>query len=190
MTLGCRPTTLPEGTFPDPDTPSSLARAYNDTTVAKVLLIEPDSIFAAALADRLHVAGHEVRRLTDGARAAATAQDEHADLVMLGESPHAGLDVVEALRRQPATRTVPVLMLSDRGAPADRVAALRAGVDDYVVKPCDLEELLLRLDRLLASRTAAQQVLQGDLANHPLWEVVQYLGQTRKSGDLQIRGPS
>ena len=158
--------------------------------MAKVLLIELDSVFAAVLADRLHVSGHEVRRLADGTRAAATAQTEHADLVVLGESASAGLEVVEALRSQPATRTLPILMLSDRSAPADRVAALRTGVDDYVTRPCDLEELLLRLDRLLASRAAAQQVLQGDLANHPLWAVVQYLGQTRKSGGLQVKGPS
>jgi CheY-like chemotaxis protein len=166
------------------------ACAYNDPAVAKVLLIESDSVFAAVLADRLHVAGHEVRRLTGGARAADTADDLHADLVVVGESASAGLEVVEALRGRPATRAVPILMLSDRGTPADRVAALRAGVDDHVSRPCDLEELLLRLDRLLTRRSAAQQVLQGDLANHPLWEVVQYLGQTRKSGGLQVTGPA
>jgi CheY-like chemotaxis protein len=158
--------------------------------VAKVLLIESDSVFAAVLADRLHVAGHEVRRLADGTRAAATAHDQHVDLVVLGESPDAGLDVVATLRGQAATRAVPILMLSDRGASADRVAALRAGVDDYLSRPCDLEELLLRLDRLLANRTAALQVLQGDLANHPLWAVLQYLGQARKSGALQVKGPA
>lgn len=156
--------------------------------MAKVLIVESDSVFAAVLADRLHVAGHEVRRLAEGSRAAATAQEQHVDLVVLGESPGAGLGVVETLRGQPATRSVPVLMISDRSAPADRVAALRAGADDYLTRPCDLEELLLRLDRLLANRTAALQVLQGDLANHPLWALLQYLGQVRKSGVLRVQG--
>jgi CheY-like chemotaxis protein len=158
--------------------------------VAKVLVIDSDSVFAAVLADRLHVAGHEVRRLNDGARAAAVAQEQHADLVVLGESSNAGLPVLEALRGQPSTRAVPVLMLSSRNEPADRVAALRAGADDYLSRPCDLEELLLRLDRLLANRTAALQVLQGDLANHPLWALLQYLGQVRKSGILRVKGES
>ncbi len=158
--------------------------------VAKVLLIESDSVFAAVLADRLHVAGHEVRRLADGVQATATAHDEHVDLVVLGESPKAGLDVVEALRGHPSTRALPVLMLSDRDTSAARVAALRAGVDDYVTRPCDLEELLLRLDRLLANRTAALQVFQGDLANHPPWAVLQYLGQARKTGVLRVKGPA
>ena len=70
------------------------------------------------------------------------------------------------------------------------MAALRAGADDYLARPCDLEELLLRLDRLLANRTAALQVLQGDLANHPLWALLQYLGQVRKSGILRVKGES
>lgn len=155
--------------------------------MAKVLVIESDSVFAAVLADRLHVAGHEVRRLNDGARAAVTAQDQHVDLVVLGESPSAGLGVVETLRTQPSTRSVPILMMSDRNTPAERVAALRAGVDDYLPRPCDLEELLLRLDRLLAQRTAVLQVLQGDLSNHPLWALLQYLGQVRKTGLLRVQ---
>ncbi|HEY0511259.1 MAG TPA: DUF4388 domain-containing protein [Thermoanaerobaculia bacterium] len=156
--------------------------------MAKVLVVDSDSVFAAVLADRLHVAGHEVRRLSDGARAAAMAQDQQVDLVVLGDSPNAGLPVVEALRGQGATRAVPILMLSGQSAPADRVAALRAGADDYLARPCDLEELLLRLDRLLANRTAALQVLQGDLANHPLWALLQYLGQVRKTGILRVKG--
>src|SRR5436305_2778671 len=173
-----------------------LLPAYNvpvsrgDHTLAKVLVVDSDSVFAAVLADRLHVAGHEVRRLSDGARVAATAQDQQVDLVVLGESPNVGLGVIEALRGQSATRSVPVLMISGQSSPADRVAALRAGADDYLSRPCDLEELLLRLDRLLANRTAALQVLQGDLANHPLWALLQYLGQVRKSGILRVRGES
>ena len=70
------------------------------------------------------------------------------------------------------------------------MAALRAGADDYLARPCDLDELLLRLDRLLANRTAALQVLQGDLANHPLWALLQYLGQVRKTGILRVKGES
>ncbi|MBW8874874.1 MAG: DUF4388 domain-containing protein [Acidobacteria bacterium] len=152
--------------------------------MAKVLVIESDSVFAAVLADRLHVAGHEVRRLSEGARATAVAQEQQVDLVVLGTSPGAGLDVVEALRSQPATRSLPILVLA--GA-ADSVNALRIGADDVLTRPCDLEELLLRLYRLLANRTAVLQVLQGDLANHPLWALLQYLGQVRKTGILRVK---
>jgi CheY-like chemotaxis protein len=152
--------------------------------VAKVLVIESDSVFAAVLADRLHVAGHEVRRLSEGARAVAVAQEQQVDLVVLGTSPGAGLDVIEGLRGLPATRSLPILVLA---AAADSVNALRTGADDVLTRPCDLEELLLRLYRLLANRTAVLQVLQGDLANHPLWALLQYLGQVRKTGILRVK---
>jgi CheY-like chemotaxis protein len=158
--------------------------------LAKVLVVDSDSVFAAVVADRLHVSGHEVRRLSDGLRAAALAQEQQIDLVLLGQSANSGVAVVEALRGQAATRSVPILMLSEQSSPADRVAALRAGADDFLSRPCDLDELLLRLDRLLANRTAALQVLQGDLANHPLWALLQYLGQVRKSGLLRVQGES
>ena len=79
-----------------------------------------------------------------------------------------------------------MLVLADKGA-SDSVAALRAGADDVLTRPCDLEELLLRLYRLLAHRTAVLQVLQGDLANHPLWALLQYLRQVRKSGMLRVK---
>lgn len=152
--------------------------------MAKVLVIESDSVFAAVLADRLHVAGHEVRRLSEGARAVAVAVDQQVDLVVLGTSPGTGLEVIEGLRGVPATRSLPILVLA---AAADSVAALRIGADDVLTRPCDLEELLLRLYRLLANRTAALQVLQGDLANHPLWALLQYLEQVRKTGILRVK---
>jgi len=157
--------------------------------VAKVLVVENDSVFTAVLEDRLHVSGHEVRRLPDAARAAAAASEQQVDLVVLDLPPGAGLGAVEALRRQATTRTVPILLLSGGATAADRVAALRAGVDDYLTQPCDLDELLLRVDRLLSTRTAGLQVLQGDLADHPLWAVLQYLRQVSKSGHLRVKGP-
>jgi hypothetical protein len=69
------------------------------------------------------------------------------------------------------------------------VAALKAGADDYLAKPFDLEELQIRAERLLGSRIANLQMLQGDLTTHPLWAVLQYLRQVHKSGSLRVRGP-
>lgn len=157
--------------------------------MAKVLVVEKDSVFAAVLEDRLRVAGHEVRLLRDIAQAPAVAGDQQSDLVLLdmgAASPVDAADAVHALRAQPDTRTVPVLVMSDGAEPADRVAALRAGADDYLTRPFDLEELLIRSERLLGGR-GAEQMLQGDLATHPLWAVLQYLQQVRKTGSLKVR---
>jgi DNA-binding response OmpR family regulator len=154
--------------------------------VAKVLVIEKDSVFAAVLEDRLRVAGHAVRVLADAANAPAVALELQADFVLLDTGAAPAADAVLALRGQDATRSLPVLALSDRNEGADRVAALRAGADDYLARPVDLDELLIRTERLLGGR-GAEQMLQGDLATHPLWAVLQYLQQVRKTGSLRVR---
>ena len=71
------------------------------------------------------------------------------DVMMPGES---GLDLTEALRRDNAD--VPVLLLTARGAPEDRIAGFEAGADDYLPKPFDPKELLLRI-RARLRRVAA-----------------------------------
>lgn len=163
--------------------------------MAKILLVEPDSVFAAVLEDRLRVSGHQVRLLADGSPVdgspvdgspAEAAREQQADLVVLDTGAEPAVEALRDLRAQPDTRTLPVLALSDRGEPADRVAALRAGADDYLARPFDLEELLIRAERLLGGR-GAEQMLQGDLATHPLWAVLQYLQQVRKTGSLRVR---
>lgn len=153
--------------------------------MAKILLVEPDSVFAAVLEDRLRVTGHQVRLLADGSPVEA-AREQQADLVILDTGAEPAVEALRDLRAEPDTRTLPVLALSDRGEPAERVAALRAGADDYLARPFDLEELLIRAERLLGGR-GAEQMLQGDLATHPLWAVLQYLQQVRKTGSLRVR---
>lgn len=155
--------------------------------MAKVLVVENDPVFAAVLEDRLRVAGHKVHLLRDGRGADEVADEQQADLVVLEVPGAAGLDVVRELRARPETQTAAVVILSESNEPADRVAGLKAGADDYLARPFDLEELHLRIERLLGSRVASLQMLQGDVATHPLWAVLQYLRQVRKSGSLRVR---
>lgn len=157
-----------------------------------ILVVEKDPVFGAVIEDRLHVAGHKVEHLPDLEGVLAAVDAMPTDLAIFDVPPgDAGLEDVRALRRRPEARTLPILVLSESGAAADRVAALRAGADDYLAKPCDLEELTLRVERLVGTRAAAAApVLEGDLANHPLWELMQYLRQAGKSGDLVLRGRS
>lgn len=156
--------------------------------LATVLVVENDPLYAAVVEDRLHAAGHAVCREADPAGIAKRARAQPIDVVILDLADPPGLAAIEALRRDGETAHLPLVVLSHAGGAPQRVAALKAGADDYLTHPCDLEELLLRLERLLANRTAALQVLQGDLANHPLWSVLQYLAQSRKTGTLRLRG--
>lgn len=157
--------------------------------MSSILVVDPDPVFGAVLEDRLHVAGHDVVWLRDGERAEESAARTGADLLILeiAGPRDLALATVTALRERPENRALPILALSERNESADRVAALRAGVDDYVSKPCDLEELLLRAERLVGSRAVPGQRLQGDLDSHPIWELVQYLQAAKTTGDLTLR---
>ncbi|HYU31121.1 MAG TPA: DUF4388 domain-containing protein, partial [Thermoanaerobaculia bacterium] len=126
--------------------------------------------------------------LGDAAGAPAIADERQIDLVVLDVPGQGSLAPIRELRARPGTRSVAIVALSDSNEPADRVAALRAGADDYLARPFDPEELEIRVERLLGSRIANLQLLQGDLANHPLWAVLQYLRQVSKTGHLRVRG--
>jgi DNA-binding response OmpR family regulator len=158
--------------------------------MAKLLLIEKDPVAAAVLEDRLRVAGYQVELLGDAAQAAGIVDERQIDLVVL-DVPGDLMDSlapIRELRARPGTRSVAVVVLSDSQEPAWRVAVLRAGADDVLARPFDPEELEIRAERLLGSRTANLHLLQGDLATHPLWAVLQYLQQVSKTGHLRLRG--
>jgi DNA-binding response OmpR family regulator len=158
--------------------------------MAKLLLIEKDPVAAAVLEDRLRVAGHQVELLGDATRAAGVVDERQIDLVVLdvpGELT-GSLEPVRELRARPGTRSVAIVALSDSPEPSWRVAVLRAGADDVLPRPFDPQVLEIRVERLLGSRSANLQLLQGDLATHPLWAVLQYLKQVNKTGHLRMRG--
>lgn len=156
--------------------------------MARLLLIEKDPVAAAVLEDRLRVAGHQVEMLGDAARAPGVVDERQIDLVVLDVPDDRSLEPIAALRTHPGTRSVAIVVLSDSSEPAWRVAVLRAGADDVLARPFDPEELEIRAERLLGSRNANLQLLQGDLATHPLWAVLQYLKQVNKTGHLRVRG--
>lgn len=156
--------------------------------MSKVLVVENDPVFAAVLEDRLRVAGHQIQILRESSGLIRAADEQQADLVVLEIPGAAGLETIQELRRHPGTRTVAAVVISESNEPADRIAALKAGADDYLARPFDLEELHLRCDRLLGTRIANLHMLQGDLATHPLWALLQYLRQVHKSGSLRVRG--
>lgn len=156
----------------------------------RILVYEPDPVFAAVLEDRLHVAGFRVLMAEDSAEIAERSAEEGADLVVLEMNPSegTGLEVVRELRRSSETRSLPIVALAESVASAQRVEALRAGVDDYLSKPFEVEELLLRLERLLGSRGVAPPLMQGDFENHPPWELIQYIQNGSKGGTLSYSG--
>ncbi|MBI4575415.1 MAG: response regulator transcription factor [Planctomycetes bacterium] len=111
--------------------------------------MEDDPGIRMALVDNLGAEGYRVSAVRDLAAAFQSACAGGVDLVVLDRMlPDGdGLELLRALRRRGAT--VPVLMLTARGEESDRVAGLRVGADDYVVKPFSMAELRARVAAIL-----------------------------------------
>jgi DNA-binding response OmpR family regulator len=113
----------------------------------RILVVEDDLDIAALIAHYLERAGHVVERLSSGPSVMPRLRAQPADLVILdlmlpGAS---GLVVCEAMRADPATAAIPVIMLTARGEEGDRIAGLEIGADDYVTKPFSPKELVARV---------------------------------------------
>ncbi|HWG84320.1 MAG TPA: response regulator transcription factor [Deinococcales bacterium] len=115
----------------------------------RVLVVEDEPLMAELLADNLAAEGYEVSIAPDGLKALEQWRSFRPDLVVLDLMlPH--LDGFSVCRRmREAGERAPVLFLSARGEPEDRVEGLAAGGDDYVAKPFHLPEFLLRVANML-----------------------------------------
>ncbi len=118
---------------------------------ARLLLIDDDARLTAMLGDYLRQAGYEID--TAGSLAEGRERIERSlydalvlDL-MLPDGD--GLDLTRELRTSPRTRSLPLLMLTARGEPMDRIVGLELGADDYLPKPFEPRELLARVKALL-----------------------------------------
>lgn len=127
----------------------------------RVLLVEDDSRLASMVADYLGEAGFRTVRAATGAAAMQLVASDSFDAMILDLMlPDAdGLDLCRRLR---ADSDIPVLMLTARGDPLDRVVGLEVGADDYLPKPFEPRELLARLRAILRRRGPAgrTQVMQ------------------------------
>jgi DNA-binding response OmpR family regulator len=118
----------------------------------KIVVIEDDPSILRGLQLNLGMEGYLVRSASDGETGLALARTEKPDLVLVDVMlPRlGGLEVVREIRRDDPD--LPVLILSAKGQETDKVAGLRLGADDYIVKPFGLKELLARIDALLRRR--------------------------------------
>jgi DNA-binding response OmpR family regulator len=119
--------------------------------VNRILVVEDDKDIADLIAHSLQKAGYAVDTMASGstvlARVRATPPDAIVlDLMLPGMD---GLLVCQALRGDPGTAAVPIIMLTARGEEADRIRGLELGADDYVTKPFSPKELTARVGALL-----------------------------------------
>ncbi len=113
----------------------------------EVLVIEDDTDVCDLLEDALSLAGFRVRVAANGLDGLARLRESVPDIVLLDQQLPGinGSEVCRRIRRAPGLAAVPVVMLTAMSQPADQVAALDAGADDYVTKPFHVEGLTARL---------------------------------------------
>jgi two-component system phosphate regulon response regulator PhoB len=149
--------------------------------MAKILVVEDEQDLQRVLDYNLKQSGHEPIAATRGKDALEVARARKPDVIlldlMLPDLP--GTEVCRTLKSDPATRMVPVIMLTAKGEEIDRVVGFELGADDYVVKPFSVRELLLRIQAVLrrgASDGTLEQegrvqfgCLTFDRAAHRVW---------------------
>ncbi len=157
----------------------------------------PDILLLVELT--LRRAGFEVETASHPGRVEALL-DRHAfDGVILDLSlPEiSGLELLRRMRASPRHRDLPVMILSAHGESSDRVRGLREGANDYLAKPFEPEELLLRVRNMVADRPGdtpaavaptpePSHQLSGSLSAYPLWDLLQALERGGRSGRISI----
>ncbi|MEM0981353.1 MAG: response regulator, partial [Cyanobacteria bacterium P01_H01_bin.58] len=145
----------------------------------RVLLIEDDNALSALLIQQLVDQNYVVDRVKDGETGWAYSSTFDYDLIILDwVLPHLdGIQLCQRLRNQ--GYSVPILLLTARDEQTDKIRGLEAGADDYVVKPFDIAELLVRI-RVLLRRTLTETtpiLSWGKLCLDPVSCEVTYQGQ-------------
>jgi len=125
----------------------------------RVLIVEDEPDIRDLLAFHLEREGYQVSKCRTGADALRQVRALPPDLVLLDLMlPEVnGLEVCRRLRRDPATASLPIVMLTAKGEELDRVLGLELGADDYVVKPFSPKEVVARVRAVLRRSAAAAE---------------------------------
>ena len=119
-----------------------------EAVVQRLLIVDDDVDIRTMLAEQLNKTGFLVSTAGDGSEMRQVLEREHVDLIVLDLSlpREDGLTLCRDLR---ARSTTPVIMLTARSEPVDRIVGLEMGADDYIVKPFEPRELLARIKNVL-----------------------------------------
>jgi len=130
----------------------------NSSVKPRILVVDDEPEAVELVEFNLQQAGFEVLSAADGAEALKKARAAAPNLIvldlMLPEID--GLEVCKILRRDPATASLPILMLTAKAAEIDRVLGLELGADDYLTKPFSPRELVLRIRKILQRAKAPE----------------------------------
>lgn len=145
-----------------PDSVSSLSNK------PLVLIVEDEAALMTMLRYNLEKQGFRVEEAGDGEEALSRINEVKPDMVLLDWMlPHlSGIEVCRQIRRRPATRELPVIMITARSEDQDAVRGLNTGADDYVTKPFSTEALVARMRALM--RRSNTVPAKGELRFHDI----------------------
>ncbi len=134
----------------------------------RLVVVDDEATVRELLSEALRFAGFDVTSVATGAAAVALVEREPPDLLLLDVMLPGmdGFEVARRLRAGGSARRVPILFLSAKDAPDDKIAGLTAGGDDYVTKPFHLRELIARIKAVLR-RAGDGALVVGDLTLDP-----------------------
>jgi two-component system phosphate regulon response regulator PhoB len=157
-----------------------------------VLIVEDEAALVTMLRYNLEKEGFAVCEAGDGEEALVQIAERKPDVVLLDWMLPlvSGIEVCRQIRRSPASRSLPVVMLTARGEEGDRVRGLNSGADDYVVKPFSPTELIARLRAVMrrAQPAIAEDVLRfSDVAMDLVAHRVSRAGRPIHLGPTEFR---
>src|SRR5690606_10243448 len=128
----------------------------------RVLVVEDEEPIREMLRFRLGRAGYDVIEAATGADARAAIADRRPDVIVMDWMlpDISGLELTRQLKRDTATRDIPIIMVTARAQEDDRVAGLEGGADDYVVKPFSFRELAARIKAVMRRGMLDDEVLK------------------------------
>jgi two-component system phosphate regulon response regulator PhoB len=133
-----------------------------------ILVVEDEEALATLLQYNLDKEGYRIELSADGDEALIRIDEKLPDLVILDWMlpSVSGIEICRRLRQRPATRNLPIIMLTARGEETDRVRGLDTGADDYIVKPFLMSELSARVRavlRRIRPGLAEDRIRHGDI---------------------------
>ncbi|AUD14371.1 MULTISPECIES: ATP-binding protein [unclassified Planococcus (in: firmicutes)] len=138
----------------------SLIKEKNVKKGLRILVVEAEEVNRLMLVHQLKGEGYKAEGVSCGEEALVHLENRPADLVILDDElpDMAGDELCRRIRVNATLTELPILMLSDKEGVREKTNAFSAGANDYLVKPCDVEEFLMRVETLATLRSMTQEI--------------------------------
>jgi phosphate regulon transcriptional regulator PhoB len=131
----------------------------------RILMVDDEKDIVDLVAYNLEKEGYETLQALDGEKALQLVRTKTPDLVVLDLMLPGiqGLEVCKRIRKDPETASIPIIMLTAKGAEIDKIVGLEVGADDYITKPFSVKELLARIKAVLRRSEARRAAGQAEV---------------------------